>query len=328
MARNWANNGYSTLAGAIGTSDTSISVQSGHGDRFPAAGSGDIFHITLQDASNNIEIVRVTSRTLGSDTMTIVRAQEATTAKSWAIGDIVEHRLTAEAIREFTPKDSPAFTGVPTAPTADPGTDTTQLATTAFVTGAVTLTNLGITATAAELNIMDGVTATTAELNLLDGATLDLAAVTATAAEINLLDGVTGVGKILQVVEGVKESTTSTSSTSPIDLSLNASITPSSESNKILIFAVVNGYSLRPSEDDAAFSLQLLRTSTSLWTKSASSRSANVVDEVVNCDLSFMYLDSPATTSSTTYNVYGAAGGGCTADFYAGARIILMEVAA
>jgi hypothetical protein len=33
---------------------------------------------------------------------------------------------------------SPAFTGIPTAPTATAGTDTTQLATTAFVTGAVT----------------------------------------------------------------------------------------------------------------------------------------------------------------------------------------------
>lgn len=40
---------------------------------------------------------------------------------------------------------------------------------------------LGITASAAELNIMDGVTASTAELNIMDG-------VTATATEINKLD--------------------------------------------------------------------------------------------------------------------------------------------
>ena len=44
-----------------------------------------------------------------------------------------------------------------------------------------TLTTLGITATAAELNILDGVTATTAEVNILDG-------VTATAAELNYND--------------------------------------------------------------------------------------------------------------------------------------------
>lgn len=41
-----------------------------------------------------------------------------------------------------------------------------------------------VTATAAELNILDGATATTAELNILDG-------VTATTAELNILDGVT-----------------------------------------------------------------------------------------------------------------------------------------
>ena len=38
-----------------------------------------------------------------------------------------------------------------------------------------------MSATAAELNILDGVTATAAELNILDG-------VTSTAAELNLLD--------------------------------------------------------------------------------------------------------------------------------------------
>tara|TARA_R110000822_G_scaffold21403_3_gene67768 strand:- start:1516 stop:2220 length:705 start_codon:yes stop_codon:yes gene_type:complete len=41
-----------------------------------------------------------------------------------------------------------------------------------------------LTATAAELNILDGVTATAAELNILDG-------VTATATELNYVDGVT-----------------------------------------------------------------------------------------------------------------------------------------
>ena len=47
---------------------------------------------------------------------------------------------------------------------------------------ATALTNLGLTATAAELNILDGVTSTAAELNILDG-------VTSTAAELNLVDG-------------------------------------------------------------------------------------------------------------------------------------------
>jgi len=46
------------------------------------------------------------------------------------------------------------------------------------------LTNLGLTATAAELNVLDGITASTAELNILDGVTAD-------TTEINVLDGIT-----------------------------------------------------------------------------------------------------------------------------------------
>ncbi len=54
----------------------------------------------------------------------------------------------------------------------------------------------GVTATTAELNIMDGVTATTAELNILDG-------VTSTAAELNILDGVTATAAELNTLDGI-----------------------------------------------------------------------------------------------------------------------------
>ena len=55
---------------------------------------------------------------------------------------------------------------------------------------------VAVTASAAELNILDGVTASTAEINILDG-------VTASAAEINLLDGVTATTTELNYVDGV-----------------------------------------------------------------------------------------------------------------------------
>ena len=62
--------------------------------------------------------------------------------------------------------------------------------------GDTAIASLGVTATAAELNILDGVTATTAELNILDG-------VTATATELNLLDGLTGkTGADVDLVTG------------------------------------------------------------------------------------------------------------------------------
>lgn len=57
-----------------------------------------------------------------------------------------------------------------------------------------------ISATPAELNIMDGVTATTAELNILDG-------VTSTASELNILDGVTASTNELNIMDGVTSTT-------------------------------------------------------------------------------------------------------------------------
>ena len=51
-----------------------------------------------------------------------------------------------------------------------------------------------VTATAAELNIMDGVTSTAAELNIMDG-------VTSTAAELNIVDGVTATAAELNYLD-------------------------------------------------------------------------------------------------------------------------------
>ncbi len=61
----------------------------------------------------------------------------------------------------------------------------------------------GVTSTAAELNILDGVTSTAAELNILDG-------VTATAAEINALDGITSTVTELNIVDGNTSATSTT----------------------------------------------------------------------------------------------------------------------
>ena len=75
------------------------------------------------------------------------------------------------------------------------------------VTGAVTATHAelnildGVTATNAELNLLDGVTATTAELNILDG-------VTATAGELNTLDGITSTATELNKLHGATATTT------------------------------------------------------------------------------------------------------------------------
>ena len=65
---------------------------------------------------------------------------------------------------------------------------------------AINFNGTAISATAAELNIMDGVTSTTAELNILDG-------VTSTTAELNILDGVTSTASELNILDGVTATT-------------------------------------------------------------------------------------------------------------------------
>jgi hypothetical protein len=87
---------------------------------------------------------------------------------------------------------------------------------TGAVTAAAALVNLGLTATAAEINIMDGVTASTAELNILDG-------VTSTAAELNILDGATLTVTELNYVDGVTSAIqTQLDAKQPLDADLTA----------------------------------------------------------------------------------------------------------
>lgn len=95
MAQLFVNNGNSTLSAALGTGDTTLFVAAGHGSRFPAVAAPDFCFVTLEDASGNIEIIKVTAHTAGNTSMTIVRAQQGTTARTWGIGDLVELRATA-----------------------------------------------------------------------------------------------------------------------------------------------------------------------------------------------------------------------------------------
>lgn len=59
----------------------------------------------------------------------------------------------------------------------------------------LSIAGTAVTATAAELNILDGVTSTAAELNILDG-------VTSTTAELNILDGVTSTAGEINLLDG------------------------------------------------------------------------------------------------------------------------------
>lgn len=96
MAFKFNNNAASTVANnPLAAAGTTLTVASGHGDRFPAISGTDVAYLTLSNGAGSVEIVKVTARAGGSDSMTIVRAQEGTTAIEWALGSTVEQRVTA-----------------------------------------------------------------------------------------------------------------------------------------------------------------------------------------------------------------------------------------
>ncbi len=99
----------------------------------------------------------------------------------------------------------------------------------------------GVTATTAELNILDGVTSSTAELNLLDGVTWSLTgfnALTASVAELNLLDGVTATTTEINYIDGV---------TAPIQTQLDNRVTANADDT------LTGGYTTT-ADDDGTFS--------------------------------------------------------------------------
>jgi hypothetical protein len=119
----------------------------------------------------------------------------------------------------------------------------------------------------------------------------------------------TGVGKVLQVVQTVKTDTFNTSSTTFTDITgLSASITPSSTSNKILVMCHIG--ICGAGGDGVSAAVALIRGSTNIGggttaggRLSGISRTASGQNSDHGNGLSFQYLDSPATTSSTTYKI-------------------------
>jgi hypothetical protein len=124
-----------------------------------------------------------------------------------------------------------------------------------------------------------------------------------------------GGGKVLQVVMGTTTTATTIASTSFTDTTLTASITPSSATSKVLVFFT---QAIRTERDSGAFSqgagIQIVRDSTAVFTPADSFRAASSTDwsnsesGKLGVIASGSYLDTPATTSATTYKTQARAG--------------------
>lgn len=147
---------------------------------------------------------------------------------------------------------------------------------------------------------------------------------------INALSG--GGGKILQIVSATDSGPVQVTTTALVNTGLTATITPSSTSSKILIFANLQGIS---ANSNGAGMFALIRGSTNIHTLAeAIGYTATTTSNFVST-VSCSKEDSPNTTAAVTYKIQAAAKLGSLTihNYYStssnvNSSIILMEVGA
>ena len=134
-----------------------------------------------------------------------------------------------------------------------------------------------------------------------------------------------GTGKILQVVTATTTAQESTTSTTHVATALSVSITPTSSSSKILVFFTTPRFGASTS---ANAYLTLFRDGVDL----AVSQGFVVLNTgaSVSAPANFFVEDSPATTSSVTYNIRFSTSAGTVYIYRSnnGGSLTAMEVAA
>jgi hypothetical protein len=126
-------------------------------------------------------------------------------------------------------------------------------------------------------------------------------------ADINASAAIAGTkisgsfGKVLQVVTATDETTRTTSSTSYVTASntLSVTITPSSASSKVFITMSTTMYA--PADTWVGY-ITIYRGATNLSTNQFVFANGSSTYQIEGCAISV--LDSPNTTSATTYQVY------------------------
>jgi hypothetical protein len=145
-------------------------------------------------------------------------------------------------------------------------------------------------------------------------------------------------GKVLQVVSATTTTATTVTGTTLTDTNITASITPSSTSSRILVLvaATVQMYT-SGSQNQVGMGMNLLRGSTVIFEDNANGEGWYFTNGYTGYHQlqgiqTITHVDSPATTSATTYKVQikasTASGTAKTSDNSRTSSIILMEVGA
>ena len=143
-----------------------------------------------------------------------------------------------------------------------------------------------------------------------------------------------GGGKVLQVVSAVSTTSTTISSSTYTDTTITATITPTLSTSKVLVLVSAAAYTYSTSSVGTIYHrARLVRGSTQIVLNEVSHElggaSGNLAIGTLN---SWVYLDSPATTSATTYKIQAKTDGAWTAWYQlAGvgtSSIVLLEIGA
>lgn len=182
-------------------------------------------------------------------------------------------------------------------------------------------------ATTINSNTTDGIIITpdlSGEIKLQSDGT-DIATVTSSGITMASGKSIIGAGKVLQVVHN-SSSGGSTSSGTFTDMGLSATITPSSTSNKVLV--MVNGVARASAIMRAGFSI--VRGATNIQSVTEMIITPSTLQ---NNTYYLTQLDSPSTTSATTYKVQFQTNSGTIYTNDGGTvvgninHIVLMEIA-
>jgi hypothetical protein len=146
-----------------------------------------------------------------------------------------------------------------------------------------------------------------------------------------------GGGKVLQVVSTTLSTLKTIATTTYTDTNLTLNITPTSATSKVLVL-VTQGVSHSRTTSESQVGWKLLRGATDLanWAAPRANQTyAGGSSEIQNyAVLSLSYLDSPATTSATTYKTQGQLGSTANAGTsewnygLGGTTITLLEIGA
>jgi hypothetical protein len=147
-------------------------------------------------------------------------------------------------------------------------------------------------------------------------------------------------GKVLQVIMGENSTNSTLTTTTYSDINLSASITPSSASSKVLVMVTQSVIVNRTDASNWA-NWRLMRDSTAVYNNASANRPAAFwgLNTLSSSQMGTLYcgsyLDSPATTSATTYKTQWAshttsnsASININSESGTSSTIILMEIGA